>query len=29
VGALDGQLELMSPVGGPTRIRVSLPVLPA
>jgi signal transduction histidine kinase len=29
VEALDGQLELMSPVGGPTRIRVSLPVLPA
>jgi signal transduction histidine kinase len=29
VEALDGQLELLSPVGGPTRIRVSLPVLPA
>jgi signal transduction histidine kinase len=29
VEALDGQLELVSPVGGPTRIRVSLPVLPA
>jgi signal transduction histidine kinase len=28
VEALDGQLELLSPVGGPTRIRVSLPVLP-
>ena len=29
VGALDGQLDLMSPVGGPTILRVSLPVLPA
>ena len=26
VEALDGQLELLSPAGGPTRIRVSLPV---
>ena len=26
VGALDGQLDLMSPVGGPTMLRVSLPV---
>jgi signal transduction histidine kinase len=29
VEALDGRLELMSPVGGPTIIRVSLPVGPA
>ena len=28
VGALDGQLDLMSPVGGPTILRVSLPVFP-
>jgi signal transduction histidine kinase len=28
VEALDGQLALMSPVGGPTILRVSLPVLP-